>query len=436
VIRTLGKTMKLKPGEPLSKHDFLLPLSDVMLDLVEKDTQGPSALLYSQLGCSLAHDFLNLATLAGELLWRVGVAPIRTGTPDSLIIAALAESYLMTLRSACDVVAAIIHACCIPAKEKGKVPKKVDSFNSLITWAEKNPARVPENIRFITEHMDWFAELKGIRDKLVHNRYDINVFTDDVAPSFSLMSAGEINLHFLRAPGTRLANPLHPVALLPFLKRVTIGVLLLADQVAQAIARHNSHEPSKTHVLNGVYVPALTHLLSYEEPNREDMTSAEKLRRKLTARYLLGAGDYLKSIDFDYPDGFWLRCAVRLAELFGQVPQYSNPRHPTYRDGEALIEWRLTFKSAENTYIVLLRDGRYLNAETLESDETTMQQLGNDSGAAAAILVANSTPALREIPAEKFFDGLIVDSDPVKAAERVFSKLGCKAQQTEDDDAK
>jgi hypothetical protein len=65
--------------------------------------------------------------------------------------------------------------------------------------------------------------------------------------------------------------------------------------------------------------------------------------------------------------------------------------------------------------------------ETLESDKTTMQQLGKDSGTAAAILVVQSTPALREIPAENIFDRLIVDSDPVKAAERVFSKLGCKA---------
>jgi hypothetical protein len=81
VIRALGKTVTLKLGEPLSKHDFLLPLSDLLLDPVEKDLNGASARLLSQLGCALAHDFLNLATCAGQLLWLVDTAPVRTGTP-------------------------------------------------------------------------------------------------------------------------------------------------------------------------------------------------------------------------------------------------------------------------------------------------------------------------------------------------------------------
>ena len=41
----------------------------------------------------------------------------------------LAESYLMYLRSACDVIAAIIHSFCIEKKKKGQVSN--ESFNVL-----------------------------------------------------------------------------------------------------------------------------------------------------------------------------------------------------------------------------------------------------------------------------------------------------------------
>ena len=144
VIRALGKTVTLKPGERLTKHDFLLPLSDILLDFVDKDLYGPTAAFYSQLGCSLAHDFVNLSRVAGQLLWLVDTAPVRTGTPDSHLLSMLAESYMMCLRSACDVIAVIIHTFCIEEKRKGQVPK--ESFNDLIDWIEKNPSRVPERI--------------------------------------------------------------------------------------------------------------------------------------------------------------------------------------------------------------------------------------------------------------------------------------------------
>ena len=124
MIRALGKTITLEAGQSLTKHDFYLPLSDVLLDLVEQDLYGPSAKSASLLGCSLAHDFIRLSTVAGQLLWFVETTPVRIGTPDLLSITMLAESYLMSLRSACDVIAVIIHTFCIEDKKKGQVPCK------------------------------------------------------------------------------------------------------------------------------------------------------------------------------------------------------------------------------------------------------------------------------------------------------------------------
>ena len=76
MIQALAKVVRLKAQRPLTTHDFYIQLTDVLLDLVEKDPHGPSALSFSQLACSFAHDFVNLATLAGQLLWYVAIAPV------------------------------------------------------------------------------------------------------------------------------------------------------------------------------------------------------------------------------------------------------------------------------------------------------------------------------------------------------------------------
>jgi len=421
VIRALGNTIKVKPGQSLSKHDFLLPLSDVLLDLVDQDLYGPSAANASQLGCSLADDFLNLATLAGQLLWLVDTAPVRTGTPDSLSISMLAEGYLMQLRTACDILAVITHTFCIDEKKKGQVPK--ESFNDLVEWVEKNPSRVPDRIRFILEHRHWFDQLRGIRDKLVHNRFDINIFTDDVAPSYALMSSGDIHLHFLRKPRTPLDDPLRPAPLLPLLKLLTQGALALADQIAGAIARDRQLTPSKTHVLNGVYVPALHHMLSYAEPSRKT-TDHEKQKRKIKARHLLAAGDYLNTVNMGHPDGFWLPFAVHMEELFGVPPNHiGEPRHPKYRDGEALIDWHFNFERQGQLYVVLLRDGIHYSQDGLEQSRKDFEAFRQRIRDANVVVVSDVTGAPREIPAEEIFDGLILDTDPIRAAERAFVAL-------------
>lgn len=430
MIRALGKTVTLKPGQRLTKHDFLLPLSDILLDFVDKDLYEPTAALYSQLGCALAHDFINLSTVAGQLLWLVGTAPVRTGTPDSHLISMLAESYLMCLRSACDVIAVIIHTFCIEDKKKGQVPN--ESFNDLINWIEKNPSRVPEGIKFVVEHKDWFVELREIRDKLVHHRFDINIFTDDVAPSYSTMSTGDVHLHFRRNSGKRLEPGLTPKPLMPFLRRSTKGALDLSEKIAEVIANQRGHAPSRTHVLNGVYMPALKHMLSYEEPSRE-ITEDEERRRKIKAWHLLNAGDYLNSVNLGYPDGFWLPFAVRVEELFDMQPCHvGRPKHPQRRDGEALIDWHLHFDKSGQLYVVLLRDGIFYSSEGLQQCEDDFREYRQRIGEARVVVVSDVTRAPREIAHDEIFEGLILDTDPIRAANRAFALLmGSEQNRTE-----
>jgi hypothetical protein len=99
-------------------------------------------------------------------------------------------------------------------------------------------------------------------------------------------------------------------------------------------------------------------MLSYQEPSRE-ITEGQKRRRKIKARHLWNAGNYLNSVDLGYPDGFWLPFAVCIEELFDTQPYHvGKPIHPRYRDGEALIDWRFHFEKSGQRYVILLRDGR------------------------------------------------------------------------------
>lgn len=418
MIQAIGKIVRLKQSRPLSKHDFPLSVSDILLDLVEKDIHGSSALLFSQLANSFAHDFVNLATLAGQLLWYVSVAPVRTGTPDSLPISLTAESYFVFLRSTYDVIASIIVEVCLDPKKGGKV--RAQSFHKLIKRVRAEPTTVPESLRFLTDYWDLFMKLRGIRDDLVHFGYDLLVYTDDVAPSFGLMSTGEMDLHFLRSPGEPLKNKVQTIPLMPFLNENTKHVLSLADRVADVIAEQRGQSPSQTHVLNGVYIPALNHILSYKEPIRREMTTEEKSRRKIRAWFLYKAGDYLESLNYGFPDGFWLPFVVCVTELFGERPPLyvSKPQYPRYRDSETLIEWRLVFSHEDKHFGLLLRDAAGLHVEEQSKLKDQLDQFKARFELQAAALVLNS-----ELSPEYQFAGFVGHSDPNSAAQMVFNRL-------------
>jgi len=68
---TLASLVKTK-NLTSSRNQFYVPLCDILLDLVEQDMGGSDALKFSQIAHSLAHDLLNMGTLAGRLLWYDG----------------------------------------------------------------------------------------------------------------------------------------------------------------------------------------------------------------------------------------------------------------------------------------------------------------------------------------------------------------------------
>lgn len=87
----LARLVKVEKLSDL-KQQCHVPLCDLLSDLVERNINGPDASTFSQIAHSLAHDLLNLATLAGRLLWYEGVTPDMSRSPDLVAIAVDTEN--------------------------------------------------------------------------------------------------------------------------------------------------------------------------------------------------------------------------------------------------------------------------------------------------------------------------------------------------------
>jgi len=81
---------------------------------------------------------LNIATLAGRLLWYEGVAPDTWRSHDLIAVSVDAEAYYVMLQSACDIMADVIATL---GAKKGQAPS--ESFHKLNEWALKSSARLP-----------------------------------------------------------------------------------------------------------------------------------------------------------------------------------------------------------------------------------------------------------------------------------------------------
>jgi hypothetical protein len=421
----LARLVKVEKLSDLTQQ-FHVPLCDLLSDLVERNINGPDASTFSQIAHSLAHDLLNLATLAGRLLWYEGVTPDMNRSPDLVAIAVDTENYLISLRTACDILAVAFAHFCIEPGKRNQVPNS--SFRALLFFARDNPNRLRENFRFLPTHFEWFMELRGYRDKIVHKGHYPNIYTQRDFFQFFLMPGGVAELQQLHG-GYREEDydPNKPlfvrVPLLSWLKKLTISVLSLSDELCRAIETEIGIQPSKTHVLDGVYVPALHGLLSYEQPRSGiEIDRAEERRRQISAWHLVKAGDYLSAIERGYPDGYWWHFLMRLCELIEKPARYSS--NPQFAQWRVLINWDFVFQIDDRNVAISMRDRVLLQPKWIEGAQQKLREFAHRAQASRATLVARSSKGSNSLPTGMdLSDFLIVESDPLVAAEKVFAKL-------------
>jgi hypothetical protein len=273
--------------------------------------------------------------------------------------------------------------------------------------------------------------LRALRDKIVHQGYYSNIYTDRSLFKFLLTPGFDPDLQLSRShrryqneDDPQQARPrIQQVSLLSLLKNFTLSVFELTGQLSQAIEKQEELECSKTHVLSGVYVPALHHLLSYVEPSkRSEQNTLEERQRRIAAWYLLKAGDYLSSVECGYPDGFWWQFLMRLSELCTELPKYIS--QPQFAGRGALVEWNFIFNESNWDLAVSLRDVVVLEERWLEGVKENLDNFSTRAGAERAMLVANRSIKIPDRIADPInMDFLLVETDPIIAAERVFSAL-------------
>lgn len=131
----LGTLITEKEGrDASSKYEFAIPLCDLLLDLVERDIDGPDALLFTEIAYSFARDILHVATLASSLLWYEGITSDLDRSPDLVSISVNVEAGLAFLRSACDTINPAFARFAVPP-EKGQISNSgKESFAGLLNW--------------------------------------------------------------------------------------------------------------------------------------------------------------------------------------------------------------------------------------------------------------------------------------------------------------
>jgi hypothetical protein len=413
-----------------SLNEFYVPLCDLLMDLVEKDIDGPYAGKFTQISYSLAHDFLHLANIFGRLLWYEGVTPDMQRSPDLVDIGSDAETYLVFLRTACDIIAEAFCHFCVPENKHGQLPKhdskKQVSFYEVICWAKENPNRLYEEFRFILKHFEWFVRLRDLRDKLVHGGHSLVAFTDRVTLRYFSYYPGRNELQMLHGGYREEDCPdpeaNYPEPLLSLLKEHTLHVFDLARELSEAIQSQSQISCSRTHTLNGVYVPALHHLVSYQSPAESHLLEdADKFRLKVSAWCLLHGRNYLKAIRYGYPDSFRWKFLIRLSELFSMHPGFLFD--PIFSEDGFLARWCIVFAKEERRYGFWLRDGILLKQNWLSRESALISEFTKDCDIDAVVLVARQTRIPDNGKAIAPPENFIVEDNPILAAEAAYRTL-------------
>lgn len=393
-MRALGSTIEICRRNPLSRFDYHLHLTDALSYC--PDSSGH----LRELAQSFGHDILNLATLAGRLLWYEGVVPTTRRAHEIVAVSVDSEAYFIMLQTACDIMADVIFTM-------GGVARSTpfDSFHQLNQWALRNPSRVAPGFRFLVSRHAWFDQINGVRTKLVHQGGDSWVYTDRARFHW------DITFHGKMFPGKKVRLGIY---LLELLQRLTGSALEFSKILAEAVMpRHQLRHLAQKTVISGAYVPALYHLLEkYEVPGRCG---------KLTnAKCLAMCQDYVDAACLGYPDGFWWQFLLRLSEKLGAEPGID----PTSRvHSDVPFDCKFIFASEGATYGVIACDEINCAAEWFKGALESADKFSATHELSRVVLVGRSHDERLPAFLPDSTVAVIVHRNPTIAAERAGVSL-------------
>lgn len=414
--KALGSLIRITAKERLTRYHYYLPVSDLLMDIVEQSPNSEEAQRLAEIAHSFAHDVLNLAVLGGRLLWCESLLPDTSQLPDLVSASTDAESYFLILKSACDLLADAGRHFGFAKNRLGQVPS--GSLNDLNNWVKNNRDRTLSNFCFLGDKIPWFVELRVIRTNLAHRGYDLNILSDRVRLHFMVTPYGKGAVREAQREQGQTTQPrVHRFTpLLPKLQDFTTSMLKFSERLAEAIrTERNLKEPSKSHLLNGVYVPALHHLTSYTAPNRS---------RQITfvARLLKNYSGYREAAEVGFPDDYWWAFVVCLLDRFEESRLVIGKK--SHASTGELVDWKIVCLRNEKKYGISTRDTLLNEDVCWKKMATHMQEFVNASQLDNAILVARKITALHKdklLPKLPF--GLVIEQNPRSAAEKAYSEL-------------
>jgi len=167
-MSALGVPVDINRKAPLTRFQFPVGLADALAC-----KQHVQSAHLKELADSFAHDVLNVAALAGRLLWYEGATPEIWRSHDLIAVSVDAEAYYIMLQSACDIMADVVATL---GAKKGQAPW--ESFHKLNEWALKNPTRLDPVYRLVAANLPWFGEINSTRTAFVHRGKKMLVYTD------------------------------------------------------------------------------------------------------------------------------------------------------------------------------------------------------------------------------------------------------------------
>jgi hypothetical protein len=343
-MSALGVPVELDRDAKLTRFQFYLGLADAL-----NCRQHAQSGHLKELAESFSHDILNLAALAGRLLWYEGVTSEMWRSHDLIAVSVDLESYYVMLQSACDIMADIIVT--IGVAKKGQAPW--ESFHKLNEWALKNPGRLDPSYHMVAAELPWFRQLNSTRTGVVHRGKKMLVYTDRVTFNWG--------------------------KLLPKLRDLTRAVLDFSEQLSKVVLSEPDRQNcQKKTVIDGVYVPALHHLLfDYTVPQVSE-------RLKPAANCLIACGGYVEAGYIGYPNGFWwelLTCTSQ--ELKSDVVSASIPVNV----GGTVQDCRFVLSDGNKTYGLVACDHGNAGAAWLKGAAESATNLQSKSGADRVVLV-------------------------------------------------
>jgi hypothetical protein len=389
-VSALGTTVTLDRRRSLTRFERYFRLVDALAN--RRDDSGH----LKELAESFGHDILNLAALAGRLLWFEGVTPDMSRGYYLLDAAVDSEAYFMMLQTACDVMADVVSTL-------GGVARKTpfESFHRLNQWALVHPERVKDGFKFLASKLPWFDQVNPVRTKLVHRGADIWIYTN--------------RIHFewdVSMPGEKVGRGRHLLSTLQFLTRCTLEFSSILAEVV--LPRHELQKcPQKT-VISGIYVPALHHLLEeYRRPRRRD-------RLILTARCLSTCGGYAEAALLGCPGGFWWQFLLSLSERMGVGPSLAN----IYVNTEGVVhDCRFIYQMGGKNFGVIASEDIHMNRKWLTGARRSVEEFSIGYKLSGAVLVGkNLHGEFSDRPSRKKI-AIIVDSDPLVASKEAFNRL-------------